>query len=180
MKRLILTVIMMLFLSSPALAELCFVQSVMEDGSLKLLNGERARLIGLNIPQDKTQEAYQFIKGLVSGMVVSLELDAEERDIDGYLQGYVWFKFEENVREIVSVIPEDYETRYILDEDGEWTGVVLVMLNATMIKSGLAVPESTPPNVKYDDLHHEIYQDRLAKLAGISADLPKETAALNK
>ena len=168
--------VLTIFLAVSAEAELCFVQKVVDGRTLQLMDGEQVRLIGLDIPQERMEETTQLVRELVSGAVVSLEYDVEQRDKDGYLQGYIWFEYEGQGEGTSFDIPEGYEARYVIDEEGKGTGMILVMLNATIIKSGLATPTDIQPNVKYSELHNQLYQDRLAKqktdvLANLPADL---------
>ena len=138
-------------------AELFFVRSVSDGVTLKSIEGEALQLKGIHIPAEKVAEAKAFVKGLVSGSVVSLEYDTSEVAQQENLQGYVWFKYDPPRGALT--VPENYEVRLVVDEEGHKTGDVMVLLNATLIKSGLAVPTDSLSGGKYIDLFQKIYSD---------------------
>ena len=144
--------LVLMFAVSTASAELSFVQSVADGNTLNLINGEQLKLKGINIPEGKDKEAKDFVRGLVSGSVISVEYDEQKRDENGDLEGYVWFEYPSKNDFGLALVPTNYEARHVLDEKGEWTGVVMVLLNATVIKSGMATPEIASPNIKYGSL----------------------------
>ena len=113
MKKLL---IIFLFLTSPAYAQTYTVERVIDGGTLKLTNGERIRLIGIDTPERKPndkakrdakrtgqdletinkmgQEATEFVKGLgLKGKEVKLEFDVQERDKYGRLLAYVYMPY---------------------------------------------------------------------------------------
>ncbi len=174
-KQTIVVLLMLLMVVSPAWAELSFVQSVVDGNTLKLINGENLKLIGVNIPAGKEKEAKDMVKGMVSGSVVSVEYDKHKRDLDGNLQGYVWFQYSTENNFGLALVPSNYEARYVLDEKGKWTGVVMVLLNATVIKSGLATPEAASSDIKYGSLFNDIYKKYQTTKADVVA---QETSLL--
>lgn len=124
------------------------VQRVVDGDTLKLENGERVRLIGIDTPElhesDKLQrdsqrsgqeekiikamgkQAYEFTKNLVEGKRVRLEFDLERADRYGRLLAYVYL------------------------QDGTF-------VNAEIIKQGYASLMTFAPNVKYVDLFRKLY-----------------------
>jgi len=127
------------------------VQRAVDGDTLKLENGERVRLIGIDTPEmhesDKLyrdsqrtgqdvrtiqalgRRAYEFTKKIVEGQRVSLEFDVEKYDKYDRLLAYVYLK-----------------------KDGTF-------VNAEIIKQGYASLMTFPPNVKYADLFLKLYQE---------------------
>lgn len=123
---------------------------VVDGDTLKLENGEKVRLIGIDTPEtkrnaklnrdlkktDKDAEALinmgkraaRFTIGLVLKQYVRLEFDVQKRDRYNRLLAYVYLP------------------------DGR-------MLNAEIIKAGYAQMLTIPPNVKYQDLFLELQQE---------------------
>jgi len=113
MKKL-LTTISILLIATAAHAQTYTVERVIDGNTLKLTNGERVRLIGIDAPESRDndkarrdskrtgqdletitkmgQEATEFVKGLIKpGQEVRLEFDVQERDKYGRLLAYVYF-----------------------------------------------------------------------------------------
>jgi len=127
------------------------VQRAVDGDTLKLENGERVRLIGIDTPEmhesDKLyrdsqrtgqdvstiqalgRRAYEFTKKIVEGQRVSLEFDVEKYDKYDRLLAYVYLK-----------------------KDGTF-------VNAEIIKQGYASLMTIPPNAKYADLFLKLYQE---------------------
>lgn len=102
---------------------------------------ERVRLIGMDTPETKHPrkgvepfgpEASAFTKDLIEGREVFLEFDVQERDRYGRLLAYVWLSEGE---------PEE------------------AMLNAILVRVGLAVVSTYPPNVRHERLFHAMQQE---------------------
>lgn len=76
-----------------------------------------------------------------------LELDVDIRDRYGRLLAYV----------------------YVVDLLGEWTydGMRLRQINLELIKRGLAVPLTVPPNVKYADMYVTASQEARGAKVGV-------------
>ena len=126
------------------------VTRAVDGDTLKLENGERVRLIGIDTPEmhesqklyrDSTRSgqdistiqklgrrAYEFTKNLVESKRVSLEFDVEKHDKYGRLLAYVYLK------------------------DGTF-------VNARIVEEGYASLMTFPPNVKYADLFLKLYQE---------------------
>ena len=127
------------------------VQRAVDGDTLKLENGERVRLIGIDTPEmhesDKLyrdsqrtgqdvrtiqalgRRAYEFTKKIVEGQRVSLEFDVEKYDKYGRLLAYVYLKKDRT------------------------------FVNAEIIKQGYASLMTFPPNVKYADLFLKLYRE---------------------
>ena len=138
--------------------EFYYVSRVVDGDTLKLSDGERVRLIGVDTPEvhysDKLlrdakksgkdvsdiqamgQKASDFTKSLVSGKRVRLEFDVKRRDRYGRLLAYV----------------------YLLS--GEF-------VNAEIVKAGYAQPMTIPPNVKYAELFQKLYQEARENKRGL-------------
>lgn len=104
------------------------VARVIDGDTIKLINGERVRYIGIDTPELHhpkkpveylAKEAKDFNEKLVGGKVVRLEFDVEKRDNYGRLLAYV----------------------YVDD----------TFVNAELIEEGYAQLLTIPPNVKYAD-----------------------------
>ncbi|MBU4376708.1 MAG: thermonuclease family protein [Candidatus Omnitrophica bacterium] len=126
------------------------VTYVIDGDTLKLENGEKVRLVGIDTPESKQnaklkrdlkktdkdavtlinmgKKASRFTNSLASKKYVRLEFDVEKRDRYNRLLAYVYLP------------------------DGR-------MLNAEIIKAGYAQILSIPPNVKYQDLFLELQQE---------------------
>jgi len=134
------------------------VVRAVDGDTLKLENGERVRLIGIDTPevyestklyrdskksgQDiKTIQALGkrssgFTKNLVEGKRVRLEFDVEKRDKYKRLLAYVYLK------------------------DGTF-------VNAEIVKQGYASLMTYPPNIKYVDTFKELYQEARVNNRGL-------------
>ena len=125
------------------------VTRAVDGDTLKLENGERVRLIGIDTPEmhdsDKLnrdsrrnkqdvrtikelgRRAWEFTKQLVEGKRVSLEFDVEKYDKYGRILAYVYL------------------------QDGTF-------VNAKIVEEGYASLMTIPPNVKYAQLFLRLYQ----------------------
>ena len=137
------------------------VMRVVDGDTLKLANGDRVRLIGIDTPemhesqklyrdskksgQDvKTiqalgRRAYAFTKGLVEGKTVKLEFDVEKRDKYGRLLAYVYLS------------------------DGTF-------VNAQIVKEGYASIMTYPPNVMHADEFLQLYRQARDSKVGLWKD----------
>ncbi|MBU0502817.1 MAG: thermonuclease family protein [Candidatus Omnitrophota bacterium] len=126
------------------------VTRAVDGDTLKLENGERVRLIGIDTPemhdsskllrdsrrshQDAEQikklgrRSYEFTRNLVQGRNVRLEFDVERKDKYGRLLAYVYLP------------------------DGTF-------VNAEIVKQGFASLMTISPNVKYADIFRQLYQE---------------------
>jgi len=175
MKRL-LTLSIVLLLTAPAFAQTYTVERVIDGDTLKLTNGERVRLIGIDTPESKPndkakrdsertgqdietinkmgKEATEFVKGLLKeGQEVRLEFDVQEKDKYGRLLAYVFIDTGIGINTILG-----YETPINHHYD-YYSGTFKHFINATIIKAGYASPMTIPPNVKYADLFQELYEE---------------------
>jgi micrococcal nuclease len=113
----------------PASDETYEVESIIDGDTIKLTNGERVRLIGINTPergQPYYQEATEKLEELIGSNPVRLEADEENEDQYGR-----WL-------------------RYIYVND--------TFVNLEIVKSGLATAYEFQPNVKYSDKFSEAEQ----------------------
>ncbi len=126
------------------------VERAVDGDTLKLENGERVRLIGIDTPevhesvklyrdskksgqdieviQALGRRSAKFTKDLVVGKRVRLEFDVEKHDKYKRLLAYVYLK------------------------DGTF-------VNAEIVKQGYASLMTYPPNVKYVDVFKKLYQE---------------------
>jgi len=135
------------------------VQRAVDGDTLKLANGERVRLIGIDTPemhesnklyrdaQRSSQgvetikrlgrRAYEFTRSLVEGKLVRLEFDVEKHDKYGRTLAYVYLK-----------------------DDGTF-------VNAKIVEEGYASLMSIPPNVKHADLFLKLYREARENRRGL-------------
>ena len=156
MKRFLFIIFLTMICTTAGYADLSFVEKVIDGRTLKLISGERVRLIGVNLAEEKLKEVESFVRGLVSGAVVEVEYDVQERDEQGNLLGYVWFEYEHNSSLDPLKLPGNYDIHYLVTDDGDIH--FFVLLNTTIIKSGYASPVAESPNLKYTQLFTEVYQ----------------------
>jgi len=100
MKKL-LTTLSILLIATASYAQIYTVERVIDGGTIKLTNGERVRLIGVDTPETVHpskpveyfgKEASAFTKRMCEGKVVKLELDWEKRDKYNRLLAYVYLE----------------------------------------------------------------------------------------
>jgi len=157
MKKLLMTILLLVLISPSAFAEGCFVRQVKDAKTLTLLDGEHVRLIGITIPEEKNDQALAYLRSLVSGSVVALEYDLERVDAEGNILAYVWFKYEPRGNKDEVVFPKGLDVHYVVDESGD--GDFFVLLNTTMVKAGYAQPSQTLTNEKYTVLINKLYEE---------------------
>ncbi len=134
------------------------VTRAVDGDTLKLENGERVRLIGIDTPemhesskldrdaqrsgQDVAaikqlgRQSYEFTKKLVEGKRVRLEFDVERFDKYKRILAYVYLS------------------------DGTF-------VNAEIVKQGYASLMTYPPNVKYADLFQKLYREARENRRGL-------------
>lgn len=150
MKRLI-PILMLLILplvcgfgSAPPAENTFKVARVVDGDTIKLVNGERVRYIGINTPETKHpkkaveyfgKEASAANKKLVGGKLVRLEFDVQKRDRYDRLLAYV----------------------YVGD----------IFVNAWLVENGFAQVSTYPPNVKYKDLFIKLQGEAREKGTGM-------------
>jgi micrococcal nuclease len=113
----------------PSSNEIYDVSEIIDGDTIKLTNGERVRLIGINTPergQPYYQKATEKLEELIGSNPVRLEADKEDEDQYGR-----WL-------------------RYIYVND--------TFVNLEMVKSGYATAYEFQPNVKYSDKFKEAEQ----------------------
>jgi micrococcal nuclease len=134
------------------------VARVVDGDTLKLENGERVRLIGIDTPEmhessklyrdsQRTgndvrtikalgKRSYEFVRGMLENQRVRLEFDVEKHDKYGRLLAYVFLK------------------------DGTF-------VNAEIVRRGYASLMTIPPNVKYADTFKQLYKEARNNKAGL-------------
>ena len=165
MRKVLLTILLSFSLLPASFAEVCFVQKVIDGTTFQTINGETVKLIGVNLDKNQNdkdaKDISDFVRGFISGNLIELEFDAQERDSQGNLLAYVWFEYPEELNIETMKLPASYEVTYV--EDSLGVGHFLVFLNASMIKSGFASPNTQEPNVKHAKLFEDIYNERQSK-----------------
>ncbi len=144
LKRIAFIFLVSSFLASPChAADPLTVTRVIDGDTIKLSNGEKVRLIGIDTPESSNNAklrrdikrtgqdaktvvemgkiAKEYTYKLVYGKPVRLEFDVQQRDKYGRLLAYVYL------------------------EDG-------IFVNAEIMKAGYAQVMTVPPNVKNQDL----------------------------
>jgi micrococcal nuclease len=114
------------------------VSDIIDGDTIKLTNGERVRLIGINTPekgQPYYQQATDRLEELIGANPVRLEADEEDKDQYGR-----WL-------------------RYIYLND--------TFVNLEMVKSGFAIAYEFQPNVKYSDKFNKAEEEAREAKIGI-------------
>jgi len=168
------------------------VVHVYDGDTVKLANGQKVRLIGIDTPEayesDKLhrdvrrtgrtaqsimadgKRATAFTSGLALNRDVMLESDRELYDQYGRRLAYVyiplcrWHDGEPPCR----VEENDEQYLVTLDIDEENHGI-FNFLNATIVKAGFARPYPFAPNTRYADLFDELYAQAGSRRAGFPA-----------
>ncbi|MCM8812916.1 MAG: thermonuclease family protein [Candidatus Omnitrophica bacterium] len=151
--------------------ERVLVTGVIDGDTLKLENGERVRLIGIDTPESKKnkklkkdaaragaaendivalgKEAAKFTTELVNKKYVRLEFDVQQRDKYERLLAYVYILDQYKGRR--PQVPAGY---YLTGDKKNPD----LFLNATIIGSGYASQMTIPPNVRYAELFRKLYR----------------------
>lgn len=164
--RTILFILSFLFITSSIGAETYTVEGVIDGDTIKLTDCQTVRLIGIQITDDekKRQEGKLFLVSILGTtddeeVVVNLEYDVEKRDKDGSLLAYIYKDAGVSSHvEFQGINGYEYSAK-----GGRW----YVFINATIIKSGYAQPQSSPPNVKHEELFKELYKDAIENQRGL-------------
>ncbi|MCX5726222.1 MAG: thermonuclease family protein [Candidatus Saganbacteria bacterium] len=120
------------------------VERVVDGDTIKLVNGEKARYIGIDTPETKHprkpvqyfgKEASEANRKLVEGKTVRLEFDVQQRDKYGRILAYV----------------------YVGD----------IFVNAWLVENGFAQVSTYPPNVKHQELFLKLQREAREKNRGL-------------
>ncbi len=158
----------LLFLGCPHFLfgqEVLTVQRVVDGDTLKLSNGERVRLIGVDTPesadnpklrrdskrtgQDRAEiikmgkEAAEFTRKLVEGKRVRLAYDVQRKDRYGRTLAYVFIPTKIPKGALIKRTAEDVNDYTDGAENKE------IFVNGTVVGAGYAQVMTIPPNVKY-------------------------------
>ena len=166
--------------------EVYTVQRVVDGDTLKLSNGERVRLIGVDAPESSNnpklrrdvkrtgqvaneiigmgKRAKKFTQNLIKGKTVRLEFDVQQRDKYGRLLAYVYIpmrpltRFEKlNIQD--GDFMHDYASMRVPAKSFEEKNAEPTMLNAYLVENGFAQVMTIPPNVKYADLFLKLQRE---------------------
>jgi len=167
------------------------VERVIDGDTIKLTNGERVQLIGIDTPESQPnakamrdsertgqdletiyktgQEATEFVKGLIKqGQKIRLEFDVQERDKYERLLAYVFTGGAtvqgddcEKVEGYMGAVISPETIFYYVDCKQ------YIFINAVLVASGYAIPMTIPPNVKYADLFKELYGEARKNKRGL-------------
>ncbi len=150
------------FTKKPAEKNFILVERVMSADSIRLEDGRRIKLIGLNAPQapkkkqvvrdsygiiiDDTnpettveEQAFELAKSLLEKKRVRLEFDEENKDADGYIFAYVFLA------------------------DGTF-------VNEEILRQGFANLKIAPPNTAYADTLRKAYQEARREKRGLQGE----------
>jgi len=181
MKKL-LTTLLILLIATASYAQTYTVERVIDGDTIKLTNGERVRLIGIDTPESKTndkakrdaqrtgqdietinkmgQEATEFLK-MWDLKEVMLEFDVQKKDKYGRLLAYVYKE------ELYITYGESPQTpKHIVKRNGK----TYYFLNAYMIEGGYATPMTISPNVKYAELFKALHEKAKEEGVGLWAN----------
>lgn len=131
------------------------VQRVVDGDTVKLSNGRRVRLIGVNTPESTTRteeygkEASNYTTSKLTGKQVWLQKDVSEKDrYDRYLR-IIWTDIPINVMN-----ENEIRTK---------------MFNADLVINGYAEPSTYPPDVKYSEYFVAFAREAREKNTGLWA-----------
>lgn len=97
------------------------VSSVIDGDTIKLQNGERVRLLGINTPekgQPYYEEATNGLKKLVEGKTVTLERDIEDKDQYGRLLRYIYVA---DTFVNLEMVREGYANVYVISQNTKYS-----------------------------------------------------------
>jgi len=123
------------------------VYKVFDGDTIALKGGERVRLLGIDTPEIGeafSAEAKRFTRNLVRYQTVRLEFDVRERDTYSRLLAFV----------------------YVETDDG-W-----VMVNAELVRAGLARLLFIPPNGRYEDYFEQVLHEAMIRHKGMWGKFP--------
>lgn len=131
------------------------VQRVIDGDTVKLSDGRRVRLIGVNTPESTTRteeygkEASNYTTSKLTGKQVWLQKDVSEKDrYDRYLR-IIWTDIPTNVMN-----ESEIRTK---------------MFNANLVINGYAEPSTYPPDVKYSEYFVAFAREAREKNTGLWA-----------
>jgi len=174
MKKL-LTTLSILIIATASYAQTYIVERVIDGDILKLTNGEEVQLIGVETLKDEKmgQKATEFVKDLeLEDKEVRLAFDVQEKDKNGRFLAYVYKDYNFPTCTEFKAFPGSY----IIYDDNEC--VIALFINATIIKSGYAIPMTISPNVKYSDLFKDLYDEAREQKKGLWGDNPIDTTII--
>jgi len=144
--------ILVLFCLTPVFADNCpapslatiaaKVYKVFDGDTIALKGGEKVRLLGIDTPEigePFSAEAKRCTRDLVQYQTVRLEFDVRERDTYSRLLAFV----------------------YVETDDG-W-----VMVNAELVRAGLARLLFIPPNGRYEDYFEQVLHEAMVRHQGM-------------
>ena len=153
---------------SKALSAPILVKNVIDGDTIELVSGVKVRYIGVDSPEmhrkigsrwvkvtePYAKEAYEFNRRLVEGKRIRLGLDIEAHDRYGRMLAYVY--------------TEDRSTGS------------LKLINAEILKAGLARLMLLPPNLHYSELFHVLEEEAQLQKRGLWKIEPPAAKELDK
>ena len=166
MKKALAGLFVLTLLAGPCqAAEPLTVTRVIDSDIILLSNGEKVRLIGVDVPANMKKKASEFTRELVGNSPVWPEYDMQYKDKDGSTLAYVY-----SPRGAVNMEGTDQNGERVyssyLNED--------VFLNAELIKAGYAKAMILPPNVKHAELFLEMESQAKENKRGLWAESQAE------
>jgi len=159
------------------------VISVIDGETLQLSNGEKVRLIGIDVPASSKnaklrddikntgkdapaliaagKNAAKFLRKLIKNEKVGLEYDVREKEKSGLKWVYVYFYLDPHLN---MEIPEPWFTEL---SPGTAERQLRVFLNATLIRQGYAQMKIIPPNVKFQELFSRLQEEAKEQKRGL-------------
>ncbi len=182
--QIVFAVIVFFLLATPCHAVESSGVSLCIDGeTLQLSNGEKIRLIGIDVPASSKnsklrddikntgkdgsalitagKEASKFLRKMTKNKTVLLESDIEEKERSGRRWAYVYLPLDPGLN---MEIPETWYAE--LDPTSEERRL-RVFLNATMIKAGYARAMAVPPNTKHQELFAQLEKEAQDEKRGL-------------
>ena len=197
MKRLTL-LISFLLITSTLHAQTYTVERIVYGDTLKLTNGERVRLIGIDCPESKDnakarrdaertgkdvetiirmgRESYEFVRRwLLEGEQIILKFDVQRKDKYGRLLAYVFHRWD--ITDIILDFVHIEGVHEYVEEDGKQ--FIDTFVNASIVYEGYASPMTIPPNVKHAEVFKKLYEEARQNNRGLWRDDSENIEAVN-
>jgi len=126
----------------PSDARRATIRRITDGDTVETQTGEKIRYIGIDTPEREDsfyREATEFNRALIEGKEVFLEHDVEPTDTHGRTLAYVWTR--EGEREI--------------------------LVNAELVRAGLAKVYTHPPNVRHTETFQACQQEARREMRGM-------------
>jgi micrococcal nuclease len=147
------------------------VRRVIDGDTIELSDGRLVRYIGVDAPEVRRRQGEAWVKDpepfaqaatkanrrLVAGKTVRLERDAQTHDRYGQLLAYVYVEPRPGTAGPGGILSDPERGRQAESRESRRVGEVMV--NAELLRLGLAQPLTIPPNVKHAERFRMLAQE---------------------